>query len=319
MCIYSRGLVSVLGIFAVVLSSSVQAEQQILKSVVRIQATTIQPRGVQRGTGIVVEGGVITAAHVVDGCIEDSVNIICGDGDASVSFDGKVIYKDTLLDLAFLEVKDDFGKPVMLPPAKFNTAFPVQPGTEVYAIGNPLGFTRTISKGIVSASGTRSGEKFLYTDALTRKGSSGGPLVDHKGEVIGVVLGLIDTSPSGQAQIKDSAPEFTYAVTSADVVEFLASKGQGGNGFLGVIGKPVFTGMGQLGCDQGFQITSTVRQCGLYTGDIVFMVGDTHITSQRDLVRVIRRMQPGSIAKADIIRNGQFKTVEVSIVKNNDL
>lgn len=316
MYIFSRSLVRVVGLLAVIVASSVQAEQQILKSVVRIQATTIQPRGVQRGTGIVVEGGVITAAHILEGCIEDSVNIICGDGDDSVAFDGKVIYKDTLLDLAFLKVKDDFEKPVMLPPVKFDTSFPVQPGTEVYAIGNSLGFTRTISKGIVSASGTRSGEKFLYTDALTRKGNSGGPLVDHKGEVIGVVLGLIDTSPAGQPQIKDSAPEFTYTVAAADIVEFLSSKGQGGNGFLGVIGKPVFTGMGQMGCDQGFQITSTMRQCGLYTGDIVFMIEDTHITCQRDLVRVIRRMQPGAIAKADILRGGQFRKIDLSVTKS---
>jgi serine protease Do len=315
MYIYSRGLVSVLGIFAIVLSSFAHAEQQILKSVVRIQATTIQPRGVQRGTGIVVEGGVITAAHVVDGCVEDSINIICGDGDDSVSLNGKVMYKDALLDLAFLKVTNDFDKPVTLPPAKFDTAFPVQPGTEVYAIGNSLGFTRTISKGIVSASGTRSGEKFLYTDALTRKGNSGGPLVDHKGEVIGVVLGLIDTSPAGQPQIKDTAPEFTYVVPAGDIVEFLASKGQIGNGYLGVTGKPVSTGLGQAGCDQGFQITSTVRQCGLYTGDVVFMIEDTHITSQRDLVRVIRRMQPGSIAKADILRAGQFRKVDLYVTK----
>lgn len=315
MYIYSRGLVSVLGIFAVVLSSFAHAEQQILKSVVRIQATTIQPRGVQRGTGIVVEGGVITAAHVVDGCVEDSINIICGDGDDSVSLNGKVMYKDALLDLAFLKVTNDFDKPVTLPPAKFDTAFPVQPGTEVYAIGNSLGFTRTISKGIVSASGTRSGEKFLYTDALTRKGNSGGPLVDHKGEVIGVVLGVIDTSPAGQPQIKDTAPEFTYTASAADVVDFLASGGQIGNGYLGVTGKPVSTGLGQAGCDQGFQITSTLRQCGLYTGDVVFMIEDTHIISQRDLVRVIRRMQPGYIAKADILRAGQFRKVDLYVTK----
>jgi serine protease Do len=308
-------LVSVLGIFAVVLSSFAHAEQQILKSVVRIQATTIQPRGVQRGTGIVVEGGVITAAHVVDGCVEDSINIICGDGDDSVSLNGKVMYKDALLDLAFLKVTNDFDKPVTLPPAKFDTAFPVQPGTEVYAIGNSLGFTRTISKGIVSASGTRSGEKFLYTDALTRKGNSGGPLVDHKGEVIGVVLGVIDTSPAGQPQIKDTAPEFTYTASAADVVDFLASGGQIGNGYLGVTGKPVSTGLGQAGCDQGFQITSTLRQCGLYTGDVVFMIEDTHIISQRDLVRVIRRMQPGYIAKADILRAGQFRKVDLYVTK----
>jgi serine protease Do len=309
-------LVSVLGIFAVVLSSFAHAEQQILKSVVRIQAVTAQSRGTQRGTGIVVEGGVITAAHVLDGCEEDDINIICGDGDESVIFNAKLVYKDTLFDLAFLKVKNDFDRPINLPPAKFDTSFPVQPGTEVYAVGNSLGFTRTVSKGIVSASGTRSNEKFLYTDALTRKGNSGGPLIDHKGEIIGMVLGSIDSHIVGQALVKDTSPEFTYTVSAADIVDFLASKGQIGNGFLGVIGKPVNTGVGYPGCDQGFQITSTVRQCGLYTGDIVFMIEDTHITSQRDLVRVIRQMQPGTIAKADILRAGQYSKVDLYVTKS---
>jgi serine protease Do len=217
------------------------------------------------------------------------------------------------MDLAFLKVKNDFNKTVALPPVKFDTAFPVQPGTEVYAIGNSLGFTRTISKGIVSASGTKSNEKFLYTDALTRKGNSGGPLVDHKGDVIGLVLGSIDAAPAGQTPVKDTAPEFTYTVAAADIVDFLASKGQIGNGYLGVNGKTVNTGLLQAGCDQGLQITQTTRDCGLYTGDIVFMVADTHIVSNRDLMRVIRRLQPGSTIKADIIRAGEFRTVTLSI------
>jgi len=272
-------------------------------------------RGTQRGTGIVVEGGVITAAHVLDGCIVDSINIICGDGDESVSFDGEILYKDTLMDLAFLRVKNDFNKTVNLQPAKFDTSFPVQCGTEVYAIGNSLGFTRTISKGIVSASGTKSGEKFLYTDALTRKGNSGGPLVDHKGEIIGMVLGSIDTAPAGQTLIKDTSPEFTYTVPAADIMNFISSKGKVGNGYLGVAGKPVRTGFAQTGCDQGLQIMRTVRPCGLYTGDIVYMLADTHIASERDMIRVTRALQPGTTAKADIIRNGQFISVDVSITK----
>ena len=316
MLLSNRRIVTLLAAFAAFFSvSQGNAEQQILKSVVRIQSMTTSSRGTQRGTGIVVEGGVITAAHVLDGCLIDSINIICGDGDESVSFDGEILYKDALLDLVFLRVKNDFNKTVNLQPAKFDPSFPVQCGTEVYAIGNSLGFTRTISKGIVSASGTRSGEKFLYTDALTRKGNSGGPLVDHKGEIIGMVLGSIDTAPAGQTPIKDTAPEFTYTVPAADIMNFISSRGKTGNGYLGVTGKPVQTGLGQTGCDQGLQITRTVRPCGLYTGDIVYMLADTHIASERDMIRVIRSLQPGATAKADIIRNGQFMSVDVSITR----
>jgi serine protease Do len=313
MYILCRNLVRVLGLFAIVVASSVHAEQQILKSVVRIQATSITRQGTSRGTGIAVEGGVLTAAHVVEDCIPDSINIICGDGDDSIVFDGEIVFKDKLMDLALIRVKNDFNKTINLPPVKFDVSFPVQPGTEVYAIGNSLGFTRTISKGIVSASGTKSNEKFLYTDALTRKGNSGGPLVDHKGDVIGLVLGSIDTAPAGQTPVKDTSPEFTYTVPAADIVDFLSSKGQIGEGYLGVNGKSVSTGMGQANCDQGLEITHKTRECGLYTGDIIFSVGDTQITSNRDLMRVIRRLQPGSTIRADILRLGQFKTVELSI------
>jgi S1-C subfamily serine protease len=307
-------LVSLLGVLLVTcLAPSAKAEQQILRSVVRIQAASVGLRSIQRGTGIVVEGGVITAAHVVENSAPGSINILCGDGDDSVVFDGELVYKDTLMDLALLKVKNDFNKTINLPPAKFDTSFPVQPGTEVYAIGNSLGFTRTISKGIVSASGMRSNEKFLYTDALTRKGNSGGPLIDHKGEVIGMVLGSIDTAPAGQTLVKDTAPEFTYTVTAADIVDFMASKGQIWKGYLGVNGKTVNTGLNQAGCDQGLQITQTTRDCGLYTGDIVFTVADTHIVTNRDLMRLIRQLQPGTTVRADILRNGQYKIVDLSI------
>ena len=314
MYIYSRGLVSVLGIFAVVLSSFAAAEEkQILPSVVRIQVIT--PNGTMRGTGFAVEGGVITAAHVVEKSNE--VDILCGDGDDTLAFSGDVIRKDTLLDLAFIKVKNDFDKVIDLPPVKFDTSFPVNPGTPVYAIGNSLGFTRSISAGIVSASGKKSGERFLYSDVLTRKGNSGGPLVNSKGEVIAITLGTIDFNVIGEAKIKDANPEFTYCVPAADIVEFLESHktNRKNNAFVGVLGKSVTTGLDHPGLEQALQITRTVRPCGLQAGDIVYLLADQPITSQRDIVRVIRTLQPGTFVKADILRNGKFETINVSVAE----
>jgi len=315
MHIYCRSLVSVLGILAVVFSTQSRAEEkQILPSVVRIQV--VSAGMYQRGTGFAVEGGIVTAAHVVEKSNE--VSVICGDGDDSTTLDGDVVYKDALMDFAFIRVKNDFEKTVNLPPVKLETSFPPAPGMPVYAIGNSLGFTRTVSTGVVSASGTKSGERFLYSDVLVRRGNSGGPLINQKGDVIGLVLGTVDAAPSGQSQSKDYSPEFAYCVPSADIVRFLESMvcKDKKEGYLGVIGKPVSTGLTQPGCDQGLQITRVVRSCGLAVGDIVFMLQDTPITSQRDMIRVIRSIQPGTMARADIIRNGQFKTVEVSIIKS---
>ena len=314
MYIFSRSLVRVVGVFAIILSSVAGAEErQILPSVVRIQVIT--PNGTMRGTGFAVEGGVITAAHVVEKSNE--VDILCGDGDDTVAFSGDVVRKDTLLDLAFIKVKNDFDKVIDLPPVKFDTSFPVNPGMPVYAIGNSLGFTRSISAGIVSASGKKSGERFLYSDVLTRKGNSGGPLVNSKGEVIAITLGTIDFNVIGEAKTKDSNPEFTYCVPAADVVEFLESHktNRKNNAFVGVLGKSITTGLDHPGLEQALQITRTVRPCGLQPGDVVYILADQPITSQRDIVRVIRTLQPGSLVKADILRNGKFETVNVSVAE----
>jgi serine protease Do len=313
MYIFNNRLFQVLGLLSVVLSSPARPENQILPSVVRIQVIT--PNGTMRGTGFAVEGGVITAAHVVEKSNE--VDILCGDGDDTVAFSGDVIRKDTLLDLAFIRVKNDFDKVINLPPVKFDTSFPVNPGTPVYAIGNSLGFTRSISAGIVSASGKKSGERFLYSDVLTRKGNSGGPLVNSKGEVIAITLGTIDFNVIGEAKIKDSSPEFTYCVPASDIVGFLESHktNRKNNAFVGVLGKSVATGLDHPGLEQALQITRTVRPCGLQPGDVVYILADQTITSQRDIVRVIRTLQPGSLVKADILRNGKFETVNVSVTE----
>lgn len=311
MYILSRSLVRMLGLFAILVfaGSQVKAENQILPSVVRIQV--ISAEKTSRGTGIVVEGGVVTAAHVVDK--SDMASIICDDGDDSVVFDGDVVYKDTLLDLAFIKVKNDFDKPIHLPPAVLNTQFPPAPGTPVYAIGNSLGFSRTLSAGIVSAAGTEKGERFLYTDALIRKGNSGGPLVNHKGEVIAMVLGTIALIEP----VKDTSPEFAYCIPAADVVKFLDDMKfkVKNDGYIGVVGKPVSTGITHPGCDRGLQITRTVRPCGLFTGDIILTAADVAISSQRDLVRVIRALQPGATVEVHILRNREYKVVKVTIVK----
>ena len=310
MYIFNYRLFQVLGLLSVFIASPARPENQILPSVVRIQV--ISPEKSSRGTGIAVDGGVITAAHVVDK--SDLASIICDDGDDSVVFDGDVVYKDTLLDLAFIKVKNDFDKPIHLPPAVFNTQFPPAPGTPVYAIGNSLGFSRTLSTGIVSAAGTERGERFLYTDALVRKGNSGGPLVNHKGEVVAMVLGLISLTD----QPKESSQEFAYCVSAVDVVKFLEDMKSKTtkDGYLGVLGKTVSTGITLPGCDQGLQITRTVRSCGLNTGDIVLVLANVAITSQRDIVRVVRSLKPGTTAEAHILRNREYKVVQVSVTKN---
>lgn len=287
------------------------AEQQILQSVVRVNAFFVDKQESRRGTGIVIQQGVITAAHVIEGC--DQINVHTGDGDDTIVYDAEVVFSDKVADIALITVKNDLGKQINLTPAVLNTNFPVQPGTEVYAIGNPLGFTRTISRGIVSASGTRRGERYLLTDALTRKGNSGGPLVNHKGEVIAMVLGGLDTAPQGQLPAKDPSPEFTYTITSADIQEFLESKDQSQKGYLGVVGKTVRMSHGMGMADEALEVTKVVTSCGLMVGDIIVSLEDSQIATQRDLIRAVRRLSPGTNVTVYLIRNGSFMRQSVTI------
>jgi serine protease Do len=287
------------------------AENQILKSVVRISATNLQTQKSQRGTGFVVPEGILTAAHVIQNA--DHIAVHTGDGDDSVSFDAELVFQDKLLDLALLKVKDDLGRPVNLPAATMDAAFPVQPGTEVYAIGNSLGFTRTVSKGIVSASGLRRGERFLLTDALIRKGNSGGPLVNHKGEVIAMVLGTMDTAPQGQLPDQDNSPEFAYTIPAQDILDFLNERNIVFKGYIGVVGKTVRVNSGTELTNEGLEVTKVITDCGLLTGDVIVAVGETQISTQRDLIRVIRRLSPGTKVEAYILRKGQFKAQQLTI------
>lgn len=290
-------------------------DNQILQSVVRISAVSYSKQQTARGTGIVVEGGVVTAAHVIQN--SDSISVFTGDGDDGLAYDGEVVYSDSIADLAFIRVLDPNKGTVTLPPAKLNADFPIQAGTEVFAIGNSLGFTRTVSKGIVSASGFHKGERYLLTDALTRKGNSGGPLINHKGEVVAIVLGSLDTAPSGQLPVKDSSPEFTYTIPVADIQSFIESKGVAGKGYLGVAGKTVKIPSPTDLTDEALEITKVATSCGLQTGDILVTLEDAPISTQRQLIRAVRRLTPGTTANAYIIRDGLFKIQPVSISATN--
>ena len=294
------------------LVSPLLAGNQILQSVVRINAYFVDKQQSLRGTGVVIEEGVITAAHVIEGA--DQINIHTGDGDDTVVYEAEVLFADKVADIALLKVKNELDAEIKLTPAVLNLEFPVQPGTEVYAIGNPLGFTRTISKGIVSASGTKRGERYLLTDALTRKGNSGGPLVNGKGEVIALVLGNMDTAPVGQLPVKDNAPEFTYTIPAADIREFIDSRAVAQKGYLGVVGKTVKMSHGMALTDEALEVTKVVTSCGLMVGDIIVSLEDTQIATQRDLIRAVRRLSPGTKVTAYLIRNGHFKreTVEIT-------
>ena len=312
MCIYSRGLVSVLGVFAVVLSSSLKASPALFDSVVRIVATNPEKQSSKRGAGVAIENGyILSALHVVDGC--QDIEVIMGDGDNSVAYDGELVAKDELIDVCLIKIRGDSGMLVKLPAVKFCDQFPIQAGTRVYAIGNPMGFTRTVTEGIVSASGKNKGNNYILTDALIKEGNSGGPLVDQQGQLLGVVTSTMETGTQTQPIKLDPTRPMGYVVSVQDLKDFIANQGKPSNGVLGINGNTVKTGLSSSQAEEGFQVTKVLRPCGLERMDIIMMIEDTQVSTFQDVVRIVRPRVHGDTLKAYVLRSGTFKEVTLKV------
>jgi S1-C subfamily serine protease len=132
---------------------------------------------------------ILTNAHVVDGA--DTVTVTLKDGR---TVEGKVMGKDNLTDMAVVKVEE-----VDLPTVEFGDSEALQIGEWAIAIGNPLGLDNTVTTGIISATGRNSaqigvGDKridFIQTDAAINPGNSGGPLLNAKGQVIGINTAIL--------------------------------------------------------------------------------------------------------------------------------
>jgi len=148
---------------------------------------------IERGTGsgfiIGADGRILTNAHVVDGA--DTVTVILKDGRR---FQGKVLGEDPVTDVAVVKIQADH-----LPTVALGNSEQLKPGEWAIAIGNPLGLDNTVTTGIISATGRSSSlvgvpdkrVSFIQTDAAINPGNSGGPLLNQRGEVIGMNTAII--------------------------------------------------------------------------------------------------------------------------------
>ena len=286
-----------------------QKSNSLLDSTVRIRVMNPATLLSSTGTGVAVENGLIlSAAHILGKGGE--IEILIGNGDAAESFEGKVEAVDQILDLCLIRVVDAFEKKVSLPPVKILADFPVPVGSRVYAVGNPLGYTLTVSEGIVSACGVDKGEKFLLTDALIKSGNSGGPLVNQRGELIGLVLSIVEA----QGARGDAGRSYGSVIPSIDIQQFLSNPRAPQDGWLGVSGRTVVTGFGNLAASEGFEVQKVLRpECGLQVGDILMMIEDNPIVGCRNLILAVRTKAPGTRLKAFVLRKGVFKELEILV------
>jgi serine protease Do len=264
-----------------------------------------------QGSGffLTADGYAVTNNHVVQSA--DNVQVTTDDGK---TYTAKVIGTDPRTDLALIKVDGrDF------PYVKLADAAP-RIGDWVLAVGNPFGLGGTVTAGIVSARGRDIGagpyDDFIQIDAPVNKGNSGGPSFDVDGNVIGVNTAIFSPS-GGSVGIAFDIP----AETVKTVVAQLRDKGSVTRGWIGVQIQTVTPDLADsLGLKKAAgalvsepQANSPAAKAGIESGDVITAVDGKSIADARELARKIGTMAPGSSVKLDLIRQGQEKTVNLTL------
>ncbi len=276
---------------------------------------------IERGTGsgVIVsdDGKIITNAHVVAGA--DSVKITLRDGR---SLTGLVIGTDEVTDLAVIKV-EAYDLPVALMGKSAN----LTPGEWAIAIGNPLGLDNTVTIGIISALGRSSSQvgvpdkrvSFIQTDAAINPGNSGGPLLNAKGEVIGI-----------NTAIRAGAQGLGFAIpieTVERIAEQLFAKGKADHPYIGIqmvgITPETKTQINedrntefQITRDQGVIVTrvmpqSPAEKAGLKTGDVIIKVGGQEVKTSEAVRQRVELSQVGVNLPLEIVRQDQIMVINV--------
>ncbi|MBR4424202.1 MAG: Do family serine endopeptidase, partial [Mailhella sp.] len=264
------------------------------------------------GSGFIIssDGYIVTNNHVVEGADKITVNLNGGKGKG---LQAKVIGTDADTDLALLKVEGRRDLPVL----EFGNSDAMEVGDWVLAIGNPLGLNNTVTAGILSAKGRdlHSGpyDNFLQTDASINPGNSGGPLINMKGEVIGINTAIMANGQGLGFSIPSSL--------ASRIIDDLRSGKKVSRGWLGVSIQDVSEDMAKaLGIKEtrGAIIGKVMPgepadRAGLQAGDVITSIDGEPVGSASEATRKIAALRPGAEARVQIIRNGEEKTLRVKL------
>lgn len=274
-----------------------------------------QQNRVQRGTGsgfiISSDGSILTNAHVVAGA--ESVRVILKDGR---SFEGKVLGRDELTDVAVVKIESN-----NLPIVELGNSEKLQPGEWAIAIGNPLGLDNTVTTGIISATGRSSNQigapdkrvEFIQTDAAINPGNSGGPLLNARGQVIGMNTAIIQRA---------QGLGFAIPINTAQrIAQQLITKGKVEHPYLGIqmveltpeikkrLNSDPNSGV-MVNEDKGVLImrvipNSPAAKAGLRAGDVIQQLNGQLVTEASSIQKAVENSQVGADLRLGLRRNGQ--------------
>jgi serine protease Do len=264
------------------------------------------------GTGFIVEadGHILTNHHVIDGAERITVKLADGRSLRAV-----VVGSDPDTDIALIKV----DAPMALPNALLGNSDSLRVGEWVCAIGNPLAYEHTVTVGVVSFVGRKlfdsSLDNYIQTDAAISFGNSGGPLINARGEVIG-----INTAVSRQ----NSNIGFAVPINQARaILPQLKSLGRVQRGYIGValrgVDPDVQASLGLPRADgalvQDVTPGSPGARAGLRAYDLIVAVDDEPVRSNDGLIREIASRAPGSTARLELLRDGRQLDLTVKLAE----
>ena len=262
------------------------------------------------GSGFIIDedGYILTNNHVVEGA--DEIKVKLSD---QHEFDAKIIGRDQKTDIALIKIKSGQGLHI----AKLGDSDKLEIGEWVMAIGNPFGLEQTVTVGIVSAKGRVIGsgpyDDFIQTDASINPGNSGGPLINVRGEVVGINAAIV---AGGQGI------GFAIPINMAkSVIAQLKDKGKVTRGWLGVVIQSVTPDLAKsFGLKEGkgalvadVDEKGPAAEAGIEQGDVIVEFDGKEISEMNSLPRIVAQTPIGKKVKVVVLRNGAKKEVTVKI------
>ncbi len=264
------------------------------------------------GSGFIIDadGSILTNNHVIDGA--ERIIVKLSDGR---SLRATVVGADPDTDIALIKVEGQQGLPV----APIGDSSALRMGEWVCAIGNPLGYEHSVTVGVISYLGRKlfdpSLDNYIQTDAAINFGNSGGPLINARGEVIGI-----------NAAISSRASNIGFAVPingAAAILPQLRAKGHVIRGYIGVVLRDVDADLqrslnlpvGHGALVQDVTEGSPAERAGVRAYDVVTSFNDVEVANEDELIREISARTPGSQARMRVTRDGRDQTITVKLAE----
>ncbi len=276
-----------------------------------------RPKG-GTGSGFIIdpEGYILTNNHVVEGAEEIIVAL-----EDDREYTAELIGSDSKTDIALIKISRKNGGNKPFPFLKLGDSGNLEVGEWVMAIGNPFGLSHTVTVGVVSALSRNIGagpyDEFIQTDASINPGNSGGPLMNIKGDVIGINTAIISGNSGGNVGIGFAIPINIAKVILKDLKE----KGSVTRGWLGVMIQKITPDLAKsfgLKDSKGALVGDVIPdgpafKAGIKRGDVIVSFDKQAVDEMEELPKIVAKTTPGRSVKVGIVRDGKLNNFDITI------